>query len=70
VSRPCRRDRQELGAVLSEVQGAAVGDWGRLKPTERADARVRRIAEFRTALGPNSASPPCAGTSSESSAMS
>jgi len=40
------RDRQELAAVLSEVQGAAVGTWERLEPTERSDARVPRIVEF------------------------
>jgi hypothetical protein len=40
------RDRQELAAVLAEVQGAAVGTWERLEPAERADARVPRIVRF------------------------
>lgn len=40
------RDRQELAAVLSEVQGAAVGTWWRLEPSARADARVPRVVEF------------------------
>ncbi len=39
------RDRRELAAALSEVQGAAVGTWERLEPAERADARVSRIVE-------------------------
>jgi hypothetical protein len=40
------RDRQELAAALSEVQGAAVGTWERLEPAERADARVPGIVEL------------------------
>jgi hypothetical protein len=40
------RDRQELTAVLSEMQGAAVGTWQRLEPAERSDARVPRIVEL------------------------
>lgn len=40
------RDRQELAAVLSEVQGAAVGTWWRLEPAARADARVPPVVEF------------------------
>jgi hypothetical protein len=40
------RDRQELAAVLSEVQGAAVGTWERLEPAERTDARVPRVVDF------------------------
>ena len=40
------RDRQELAAALSTVQGAGVGTWERLEPAERTDARVPRIVEF------------------------
>ena len=37
------RDRQELRAVLAEVEGAAVGAWVPLEPADRADARVPRV---------------------------
>ena len=37
------RDRQELAAVLSGLDGTAVGTWERLEPAERTDARVPRI---------------------------
>jgi hypothetical protein len=40
------RDRQELTALLSALQGAAVGGWERLEPAERSDVRILRIVRF------------------------
>ena len=37
------RDRHQLTAVLTDIQGVAVGTWETLEPADRDDARVTRI---------------------------
>jgi len=42
------RDRQALTAALSALRGAAVGNWERLEPVDRSDARAAPLIDFLT----------------------